>query len=300
MTSFASTEQIAGGSRYLIAGLVWVAAAVFGFAGDPAYGQLLGRLEPLRLPLGVPDPVDEFPIHLIPGARRAEVEEIVRKSHFRQRSRPETFPCQPQVYLSVLNEPALTLALWNDLRTTTAQLQQIGDDLYQGDDGYGTAATWEFLARTPEHHILMGRLNHTLPQEVTRLDGRLLLLVRTTYLADPDGTPWIRHDVEAFVKVDTVGWRSLARVAAPLIEQVLIDQLAEAGLFVSVMGRLVESHPDWASQVAAQQDHVPAETRRIFREILEQTRRDDARPGRPDLSPDALGLAQRGMPSDRG
>ncbi|HEX8199038.1 MAG TPA: hypothetical protein VF590_01020, partial [Isosphaeraceae bacterium] len=118
----------------------------------------------------------------------------------------------------------------------------------------------------------------------TRLEGRIVLVVRSGFFKEVNGEPWVQHDVEAFVKIDSKLWKTVAKTVRPLIEKLLEDQVQEAGWFVSLMGRLVEGYPDWAAQVATKQPSIPAETRRGFLALLDRTRRPGAFPGRPMLA----------------
>lgn len=53
------------------------------------------------------------------------------------------------------------------------------------------------------------------------------------------------------------------------------------------MGRLVAMYPNWACQVAMNQNDVAAETRQRFRDVIVQTRRPGAFTGRPTLADNA-------------
>ena len=104
------------------------------------------------------------------------------------------------------------------------------------------------------------------------------------FYREVNGEPWIQHDVEAFVKVDSKGWKALAKTVRPLLDKVLEDQVQEAGWFVSLMGRMVETHPNWACSVVQKQDQIDPAKRRSFQEIVLQVRRPDAVGGRPQLA----------------
>ena len=61
------------------------------------------------------DPSHYVPLDKIAPTSRDSVAEVIREHTLHRKSAPETFPCNPRVYLCLLNEPALTLALWQDL-----------------------------------------------------------------------------------------------------------------------------------------------------------------------------------------
>jgi hypothetical protein len=230
------------------------------------------------------DPAQVVPLAAIAPPARDAVAEIIRENTFHHRGEPETFPCNSRVYLSLLNEPALTLALWKDLSASPVRLQQMGPNLYQGTDGNGAVATWEFVYRSPRMHVLLCNLVYDSPRGNAHLEGRIVLVVHSGFYRELSGEPWVRHDVEAFVKIDSKGWKLVARTFRPLIEKLLEDQVREAGWFVSLMGRLVAMYPNWACQVALSQTDLNAETRQRFRDVVVQTRRPGAFTGRPTLA----------------
>ncbi|HEV3122685.1 MAG TPA: hypothetical protein VGY53_12310, partial [Isosphaeraceae bacterium] len=190
----------------------------------------------------------------------------------------------PQIYLSLLNHPPLTLALWRDLSTNNARLRQVSPDRVEGTDGNGTTATWDFIYRSPRMHVLLCDLEYMGPRGNTRVSGRIVLIVHTEYFRRGQNEDWVRHNVEAFVKVDSRGWRAVTKSVRPLLEKVLEDQVQEAGLFVSLMGHMVEQYPYWASEVAQTGLDIPADVRKGFATLVLQVRRPGANTGRPAVA----------------
>jgi len=45
-----------------------------------------------------------------------------------------------------------------------------------------------------------------------RLEGRIVLIVHTGYYREVNGDPWVQHDVEAFVKIDSRGWKGITTI----------------------------------------------------------------------------------------
>jgi hypothetical protein len=233
------------------------------------------------------DPAQVVPLEKIAAEHREGVADVIRDYTFHRQSAPETFPCNPRVYLALLNEPALTLALWKDLSTSQVRLQRVGQNRYQGTDGVGAEATWEFVYRSPKLHVLYCDLDYNSPRGSAHLDARIVLVVHSGYYREVNGEHWVQHDVEAFVKIDSKGWKTLGRTFRPIIEKLLEDQVREAGWFVSLMGRLVAMYPSWAVSVAMKQEDIHAEIRERFRDVVTQTRRPGASSGRPTLAENA-------------
>jgi hypothetical protein len=230
------------------------------------------------------DPATVVPLDKIAPEHREAVSEVIRDHTLHRKGAPETFPCNPRVYLCLVNEPALTLALWKDLSDSAVRLRQVSPNRYEGTDGNGASAVWDFVYRSPKLHVMLCNLNYASPRGTAKVDARIVLLLRSGFYREVNGEPWIQHDIEAFVKVDSMGWKAVARTVRPVVEKVLEDQVREAGWFVSLMGRLVATYPNWACQVGMNQNDIAADTRERFRDVVIQTRRPGASAGRPALA----------------
>lgn len=266
-----------------------IVAIALGLAG---FGAALAPPSPAPAGTRAVDPALVVPLEKIPAELRESVAEVIRDHTMHRKGSADTFPCHSKVYLSLLNEPAVTLALWQDLTPTPVSLRRLDANRYQGSDGQGTTATWQYVYRSPKLHVLFSDLDYSSPRGTAKLNGRIVLVVHSGFYREVNGDPYIQHDVEAFVKVDSKGWKALARTVRPLLEKVLEDQVQEAGLFVSIMGRLVETHPNWACSVVLSQNQIDAATRGSFRDLVIASKRPNASAGRPQMLADGAARAE--------
>jgi hypothetical protein len=227
------------------------------------------------------DPAQVVPLDQIAPESRETGAEVIRDHTFHRQGAPDRFACNPDLYSILVNEPDLTLALWRDLSTAPVRLTKITPNRYEGTDGQGASGTWDYVLRSPQLHIMLAYFNYVSPRGNAKIDARIVLIVRTSYYREVHGGSTIQHAIEAFVKVDSLGWKTVARTFRPVIEKALEDQVHEAGLFVSLMSRVVMDPPTWACQVVAKQDDLDPETRRKFRWIVLTNRRPGASNERP-------------------
>ena len=227
------------------------------------------------------DPAQVVPLDQLAAEYREAVSEVISEHTFHRQGESENFPCHSSLYLSLLAEPLVPLTLWKDLSASPVQLQKIGPDRYQGTDGAGASAVWDFVLRTPRLHILLAYFSYVSPRSNARVDARIVLIVHSSYARDSNKEPWVQHDVEAYVKVDSLGWKTLARTVRPLIERILEEQVREAGYFISLMSRLVITYPNWARQVVGNEASIDATTRQRFNALVAQTSKPGASKGRP-------------------
>jgi hypothetical protein len=263
----------------MIGGAVTVAAIVTvltGLATAPARAAALGgrSIEAAQV----------VPLDQIAPERRESVAEVIRDHTFHRQGDTDTFPCPSSLYLSLLNEPHVTVALWKDLSDSPVQLQKVAANRYDGSDGSGSTATWEFVLRTPRLHVLLAYFNFVSPHGNARVDARIVLVVNTSYLRDNNKESFIQHNVDAYVKVDSRGWKTVARTMRPMVERILEEQVKEAGFFISLMSRLVLTYPNWASQVVSAHPGIDATTKQRFCTVVVQNRRAGASTGRPPVA----------------
>lgn len=237
---------------------------------------------------GKVEPAHVVPMDQIPAEFREQVGEVIREHTFHRKGDAEAFPCDPSLYLSLVNEPAITLALWKDLADNPVRMRRLGPDSYAGEDGSGSSAAWRFVLRSPKVHVILANLSYLGgPRGNTQIEARAVLVLHTGYYREVNKQPYIQHDVEAFVKIDSKGWKTLARTFRPLIEKLMDEQVKEAGQFISLMTRLVVTYPNWATEVATREPEATPETRAQFRQLVAQHRLPDASEGRPVVMADA-------------
>ncbi len=239
------------------------------------------------------DPAQVVPLDQLPAASREEVAEVIRDATFHRQSEPDTFPCDGNLYLHLVNEPLLPLNLWKDLADSPVQLRKIAPNRYQGSDGSGSTAIWEFVHRSARLHVMLAYFNFVSPRGNARVEARIVLLVHADYVRSSGGEPMVRHDVEAFVKVDSKGWKTLARTVRPVVERVLEDQVREAGYFISLMSRLVINYPNWACQVVSSRTDIDPAMRKKFRDMVERNRKPGASSGRPSVLREDTAMSER-------
>ena len=122
--------------RVMIGSVVALASVVTvltGLAMSPAHAAGIGGRSP--------DPAQIVPLDQIAAERRDIVAEVVREYTFHRQGDAETFPCPGSLYLSLLNEPHMTVALWKDLSDSPVQLQKVAANRYDGT-----------TARDPQRH----------------------------------------------------------------------------------------------------------------------------------------------------
>jgi hypothetical protein len=255
-----------------ILAIVGVVTVLAGMAMTPVRAGIGGRYI---------DPAQVVPLQQIGPEHRDIVAEVIRDHTFHREGEADTFACPASLYLSLLNEPHVTVALWKDLSESPVQLQKVAANRYEGTDGSGSTAAWEFVLRSPRLHVLLAYFNFVSPHGNARVDARIVIIVNTAYYRDKNQESFVRHNVDAYVKVDSRGWKTVARTMRPVVERILEEQVKEAGYFISLMSRLVQTYPNWASGLSGSPPAIEAATKQRYCTVVVQNRRPGASTGRP-------------------
>ena len=228
------------------------------------------------------DPAQVLPLDQLAPQHREAVSEVIRDHTFHRQGETETFPCHGSLYLSLLNEPLVPLTLWKDLSRIAGAASEGWAGPLRRDRRRGRLGGLGLRASARPGSMYSWPTSATSARRSNaRIDARIVLIVHSSYVRDSNKEPWVQHDVEAYVKVDSKGWKALARTVRPLIERILEDQVREAGYFISLMSRLVVTYPNWACQVVGGQPSIDPATKQRFHELVTLTRKPGASKGRP-------------------
>ena len=127
------------------------------------------------------DPAQIVPLDQIAPEHRETVSEVIRDHTFHRLGEADSFPCPGNLYLSLLNEPLVPLSLWKDLSASPVQLQKVGPNRYEGTDGSGSTAVWDFVLRSPRLHVMVAYFNYVSPHGTARVEARIVLVVHSSY-----------------------------------------------------------------------------------------------------------------------
>lgn len=211
-----------------------------------------------------------LPLDRIALSRRALVAELIAHPTVHHQTVPRVFPADHRLYQTLLDSPVLTLALWKELGLSGASLVQESPLRYRGEDGSGSSAVWEFVYRSPTIRIILGRTSY---QGVLfnhqRIETTTLLVLRTGYYREVNHQAYVEHKLETYIRVETAGWRALARTLNTVADRLLEDRMQEALLFISLMCQYVQNDPSWAAATVLNAREVAGADQRRFVRVLQ-------------------------------
>ncbi len=144
-------------------------------------------VSPARAGLGTRhvDPAQIVPLPQIAAEHREAVAEVIRDHTFHRQGEADAFPCPSSLYLSLVNEPAVTLALWKDLSDVAGPAPEGRAQPIRGDRRVGRVGRLGVRAPLTPHPCPSGVLELCEPpRQRARSRPGSFSIVNTSYYQD--------------------------------------------------------------------------------------------------------------------
>jgi hypothetical protein len=209
-----------------------------------------------------------IPWKQLDARQRAKLEAVVADPTVFVRSPVEIFEARPDLYYLLLREPELTVGLWRQLGVSTATLEKDAAGQFSGDDGCGSSGRWEFVFQSDDVHVIYCEGRYRGMFLTSALETRSVLVVRTVCFEDTLGRHLVKHQVDAYLKVDAGSLKRLALALKPLLHKSVEMSAQQTQWAVSMMCRVALSNPQGIVQALDQLPRVPEVPAKKLRELL--------------------------------
>lgn len=220
------------------------------------------------------DEVRQFlPLDQLSPQARWKIDTILDDYSLHRRLPTEVFRSDPDVYLFLVNEPQVTVAVWRALGISELKLQVHPENpnLFIGNDGKGTQGTCEYLYRSPELHVLVCEGSYRGPLVPKPIRASLLLVLRSAYFRDQSQEVYVTHQLHAFVKLDSNAAEAVAKLTDPISARMANHTFRQITAFLGAMSRWMEQQPEWAHRLADQLGDVSPAQRQQLRDLADRT-----------------------------
>jgi len=194
------------------------------------------------------DAVRGIPFDRFDAEVERQVRAVVDNTSIFRRLPTQSVRCDPALYDFLIDHPDATVDLWQLLGMSKMSLVKSGDNTYEMDDGQGTTGQVRVIYRNPDTRVFYctggyeGKVFHR------RVNGRCVLVLRTSYAREPNGEWLISSRLDTFIALEQVGAELMARTFKPLVGKVIDHNFIEAMAFAGSLSKTAEINP--ASTIA--------------------------------------------------
>ena len=198
------------------------------------------------LPLKKPDPAQPVTIPWDSLNERATTlaKQMMERPTVQARGLAESFPCTPEQYYWLLDNPDRAVIAWRRLGAKCVSIQKRGPTTFGYSDGTGSDVTWETIHQAPGMRIWFAEGKVKPSAVLPLIPVKALVILRYVEGKTADGIVVIQHHAEVVIHTDSkaaVGVTKLMGQSAPKLAEQGLGQLQ---LFFSALSGYVDRYPE--------------------------------------------------------
>jgi hypothetical protein len=209
-----------------------------------------------------------LPLDQMPAAVREQVRQVADHPTLYSHGPSETFPCDPKVYLWLLDHPDRAVAAWKKLGAQCVDISDRGAGRFGWTDGRDSDVYWETVYNSDEMRVWRaegkvkgGPLVPTVPFEA------VVVLSHTTG-KDDKGRVVVRHQADMILHTDSKSALVATKVLGPTAPKLADQYVAQMEMFFSALPWYIHRHPERAEELLAAEPapapEMPAPRKRLL------------------------------------
>lgn len=211
-----------------------------------------------------------IPLDKLDPAARAKVAAVLSDVSIFRRMPVEVMPCDPELYLFLLEHPDVVVNVWQALGISRITMQQSGPDTFQITDEAGTVGKIQVLYRDQNTQVVFTEGYYNGPLFGRQLQGRILLVLKSAYIWRPDGRCYVTTRLDSFTQLDNIGIEILTKTIQPLVGKTADINFIQTVNFVASLSRTAEVNQHGLQRLAKRLPYVQPEVRDQFAQVIDR------------------------------
>lgn len=255
----------------LLMAVALFSATAFGAGPFVAAGATpAGRANPFQATTSLAarqDAIRCIPLARMDAQAKAKVNAVLSNVTVFRRLPVRVIDCDPDLYLFLVRHPDVVVNIWETLKLSQLQVRQAAPEMFRVVDGDGTTATFEYLYRSHDTHVVYAEGAYTGAVLARPVKGRGLIILKTGYVRETDGRSYITNRMDVFVNVEPGAAELVARTLHPLVGRIVDNNFSQSVGFVGSLSRTSEVNSRGVQRLAEKLTHVQPEVRRQLAEL---------------------------------
>ncbi len=212
----------------------------------------------------------EIPFAQMPRDVAANVQKVVNATSIYRRLPQQSFDCEPDLYLDLIQNPEIVVNMWSTLGMTKMSMDRIGPGQYQITDGNGTKGTIKLVYGDDVTHVVLSEGSYTGAMFPRAVHGKCVLLLRSNYQQDQRGRMLVSCTLDMFLAIENMGVEVLAKTFASTIGKTADHNFGEVTGFVSKLSKSSENNPAGVIKLVNRIEKVEPAVKQEFNTIVQQ------------------------------
>ena len=250
----------------LRAGLL--AALAIGFAfqvAKPTSAETVGQADSSAQ--SRQEALNTLPLDQLTPAAQQKLWPVVSGASIYRRLPAEVVTCDRDMYLTLIRNPEIIVGIWHLMDVTELDMKRTAPFTFDCDDKAGTTSQVELSYGTPNMHIYYAETLYEGSRFARPVNGRVVLFLRSEYFNDEQGRPQVKSGMDAFIRIDHITAKLVARTMSPLIVRTADHNFVESFRFVGRVHESAEENSPGMRELATRLVGVNAQTQQTFADV---------------------------------
>ena len=189
-------------------------------------------------------PTAQIPWHDLDERASALAQQMLIKPTIFARGPSETFPCMPEQYLWLLDNPDRVVIAWRRLGAKCVNITRRENGRFAYTDEHGSDLSWETIHRSPTVRIWYAEGKVKPAVALPMVPVKAMVILRHTEGKTPDGNTVIQHQAELLIHTESRTAAAFTKVIGQSATKVAEQGLGHLQLFYSALSSYVDRYPD--------------------------------------------------------
>ncbi len=198
-----------------------------------------------------------LPLNKLTPADRKRVVDVVNSAAMFRRMPTIVFASDPDAYEYLVYHPDVTASIWRAMQISKMQLWQTGRFEFEGDAQDGTVGTMDVLYQSPNLNLVYCEGEFKSPLVPKPIQAQSVILLRTGYSKESDGTIYITHSADLYVTFPSQTVDSIAKFLSPLSARIADRTFTEISTFLKMMSMAMSTRPGWVEKLSEKMGGIP-------------------------------------------
>ena len=200
-----------------------------------------------RLPLQKktePAPIVNIPWDDLDERATALAKQMMEKPTVQARGPSETFPCTPEQYYWLLDNPDRAVKAWRRLGAKCVGINRRGPGKFGYTDEAGSDLVWETIHQTPGMRIWFAEGKVKPSPVLPVVPVKALVILRYTEGKTAEGNIVVQHHTEVVIHTDSRAAAGVTKLMGNSAPKLAEQGMAQMQLFFSALSCFLDRHPE--------------------------------------------------------
>lgn len=211
--------------------------------------------------------INALPLDQLTPAAQEKLCDVLARPTIYRRLPTEVISCDRDMYLTLVRNPDVIVNIWQLMGVTDVSMDRTGPFAFDCDDKAGTQSQIELLYGTHATHVYFASTCYEGPLLARPVKARVVLLLRSQYDVGDDGAQRVTCVMDAFIRIDHLTAKLIARTLSPLVCRTADHNFIESTRFLERVSKTAEENGPGMERLATQLENVQPDVQAQFAQV---------------------------------